>query len=166
MATALLEHVHVFGLKGDVKDNVWYIDETLLLYPAGHNTVLYHTDTNVQRFIHGTDGTEGITALTVSSNKRFCAVAERSEKGIISIFDLHTLKKKKVGQRAGGEAGGRSDDCDSAMGNSRSLTPVSPPRPAPLRIIPPFLRFSPRLKRHRSSMSAWRFRLTARICWR
>lgn len=31
---------HVFGMKGDVKDNIAYVDESTVLYPAGHNTVL------------------------------------------------------------------------------------------------------------------------------
>jgi hypothetical protein len=31
---------YVFGMKGDVSDNICYVDESTVLYPAGHNTVL------------------------------------------------------------------------------------------------------------------------------
>lgn len=43
---------HVFGLKGDVKDNVHYIDEMTVLYPAGYNIVLHNTENNKpQKFV-------------------------------------------------------------------------------------------------------------------
>ncbi|XRB08616.1 cilia- and flagella-associated protein 57 [Pycnococcus provasolii] len=87
---------HVFGLKGDVADNVHYLDENTVLYPAGHNTVIYHTETRTQKFIAGTPDADGITALALSPNRKFAAVAEKSEKGIITVFDLHTLKRRKV----------------------------------------------------------------------
>ncbi len=43
---------HIFGLKGDVKDNVHYIDEMTVLYPAGYNIVLHNTENNKpQKFV-------------------------------------------------------------------------------------------------------------------
>ena len=32
---------HVFGMKGDVRANLHYLDEGSVLYPAGHNTIIY-----------------------------------------------------------------------------------------------------------------------------
>ena len=67
---------HIFGLKGDVKDNIHYIDETNVLYPAGYNIVLYNTEKKTQKFVplqpggtenHATTGE--ITALAVSGAK-------------------------------------------------------------------------------------------------
>ena len=49
-----------------------------------------------QKFIPGSVDTEGITALAVSANRKYVAVAERSEKGLITIYDLSTLKRRKV----------------------------------------------------------------------
>ena len=50
----------------------------------------------LQKFIPGSVDTEGITALAVSGNRKFLAVAERSEKGTVTIYDLGTLKRRKV----------------------------------------------------------------------
>ena len=96
MATATLSHRHIFGLKADVKDNIWFVDENLIVYPVGHNAVVYNCETRLQKFMHGTEGTEGITALTLSPSKRFVAVAEKADQGIVNVFDLHTLRRRKV----------------------------------------------------------------------
>ena len=50
-----------------------------------------------QKFIPGSVDTEGITALAVSANRKYVAVAERSEKGLITIYDLSTLKRRNWG---------------------------------------------------------------------
>lgn len=86
----------VFGFRGDVSDNIGYTDEGAIVYPAGHNVVLYAPDTKTQRLIPGTLESEGITAICVSSNKRLLAVAERAEKAMITVYDLQTLKRRKV----------------------------------------------------------------------
>ncbi len=86
-----------FGLKGDVANNVWYLDEQTVIYPSGANLVLFNVDQKLQKFIPCTAGSEGITALAVSPNKRYVAMAEKkSEKPTITIFDLTTLKRRKV----------------------------------------------------------------------
>eukprot|EP00753_Platysulcus_tardus_P007913 PLAT15528.6.p1 GENE.PLAT15528.6~~PLAT15528.6.p1 ORF type:complete len:1283 (+),score=804.90 PLAT15528.6:80-3928(+) len=87
---------HVFGLKGDVKDNVHYLDENLVLYPAGFNVAVYNTETKAQRFILGTEGFEGISAMAVSPNKRVIAVAERAERGLVTLYDGQHLRKRKT----------------------------------------------------------------------
>jgi len=61
---------HVFGLKANVKDNVHYADENVVMYPAGHNVVKYYAENKLQEFINGTDLSRGVTALAVSSDKR------------------------------------------------------------------------------------------------
>jgi len=96
MAMSSLLPRHVFGLKGDVKDNIHYIDESTVIYPAGHNTVMYHLEQKTQKFIPGTVDTEGITSIAISSSRKFVAVAEKAEKGMITVYDLHTLKRRKV----------------------------------------------------------------------
>eukprot|EP00854_Cymbomonas_tetramitiformis_P012413 gene12413-14666_t len=96
MSISTLIPRHVFGLKGDVRENIHYIDESTVLYPAGHNTVLYSTEQKIQKFIPGTVDTQGITAIAVSASRKFVAVAEKADKAIITIFDLHTLKRRKV----------------------------------------------------------------------
>ncbi|GBG33254.1 Cilia- and flagella-associated protein 57 [Hondaea fermentalgiana] len=87
---------HVFGLKADVADSVWFLEENLIMYPAGNNVIVYHTDTRVQKFIQGTEGCAGITALSVCPSRKFVAVAERGQRASVSIYDLGTLKKRKL----------------------------------------------------------------------
>ncbi|TMW62220.1 hypothetical protein Poli38472_009713 [Pythium oligandrum] len=96
MATVNLIHRHIFGLKADVSNNVAYVDEQTVTYPAGHNLIVYSLDEKRQKFISGTENTLGITAMAIATNRRFVAVAERSDRGLVSIYDLKTLKKRKV----------------------------------------------------------------------
>jgi len=93
---AALLHRHLFGVKGDVRDPICYVDEQTVLYPAGHNTVIFNLEQRIQRFLPGTEKTEEITAIAVSPNKKFVAVAEKSDKGVITVFDLHSLKRRRL----------------------------------------------------------------------
>ena len=87
----------MFGAKGDVRDNVHFVDETTVLYAAGNQIVLHHIESNSQRFIPGAPDGEGITALALSPNRKYLAIAERAEKATISVLDLTThIKRKKV----------------------------------------------------------------------
>ena len=63
---------------------------------ATHSLFRYHIEQKAQKFIPGTVETEGITSLAISANRKFVAVAERAEKGMITVYDLHTLKRRKV----------------------------------------------------------------------
>ena len=74
MSTAAVSHKYtlqsliyryVFGLKGDVNGNVFYIDEANLIYPAGSNIIIYNTETKTQKFVPSGDASEGITAMAV-----------------------------------------------------------------------------------------------------
>lgn len=96
MSMAALLHRHLFGVKGDVRDPICYVDEQTVLYPAGHNTVIFNLEQRIQRFLPGTEKTEEITAIAVSPNKKFVAVAEKSDKGVITVFDLHSLKRRRL----------------------------------------------------------------------
>ncbi|EQC42234.1 hypothetical protein SDRG_01070 [Saprolegnia diclina VS20] len=96
MSSATLVHRHVFGLKANVANAVTYVDDQMVAYPAGHSLVVYGIDDKKQKFITCTENTEGITSLSVCPSRRFIAIAEKSERGVVSIYDLKTLKKRKV----------------------------------------------------------------------
>ncbi|KAG2522825.1 hypothetical protein JM18_002955 [Phytophthora kernoviae] len=87
---------HIFGLKTDVHSNVAFVDDQTVAYPAGHHIVVCSLDDKRQKFIAGTESSEGVTATALAPSRRFLAVAERSERAMVSIFDLKTLKKRKV----------------------------------------------------------------------
>jgi dipeptidyl aminopeptidase/acylaminoacyl peptidase len=115
---------HVFGLKPDVRGNVWYLDEQTVLYPAGHNIVIFNTEQKTQKFIAGTEKTEGITAMAVSPNKKYVAVAERAaegEKALVTIFDLHTQKRRKVLQAVSADVQSKEFVCLAFSPDSKGL---------------------------------------------
>lgn len=90
-------------------NNVVYVDDQAVAYPAGHNLIVYSLDEKRQKFITATETTEGITAMALAPNRRFVAVAEKSNRGMVSIYDLKTLKKRKVLSSA--DTQGRSYVC-------------------------------------------------------
>ena len=85
-----------FGLKGDVSNNISYLDEQTIIYPAGSNLIIYNVDQKTQKFI-SSSGADCITAMAVSPNKRYVATAEKNgEKASIAIFDMTTQRKRKT----------------------------------------------------------------------
>jgi WD40 repeat protein len=97
MSIATAQPKYCFGVKGDVSNNVWYLDEQSIIYPSGANLVIFNVDQKMQKFISGSPGSEGMTALAVSPNKRYAAIAEmKPEKPIITVYDLASLRKRKI----------------------------------------------------------------------
>ncbi|XP_022105499.1 cilia- and flagella-associated protein 57-like [Acanthaster planci] len=97
MAIAIAQLKHVFGLKGEITGNINYVDEQTIVYPSGANTILYNIDQKSQKFIPGSDKTLGTTSMCVSPNRRYVAVAEKgAEKATVTIYDLHSLRRRKV----------------------------------------------------------------------
>eukprot|EP00644_Phytophthora_capsici_P017439 jgi/Phyca11/536918/estExt2_fgenesh1_pg.C_PHYCAscaffold_670003 len=95
---------HIFGLKSDVHSNVAFVDDQTVAYPAGHHVIVCSLDDKRQKFIAATEASEGVTATALAPSRRFLAVAERSERALVSIFDLKTLKKRKVLSSADAQA--------------------------------------------------------------
>lgn len=87
---------HYFGIKNDVSNCLQFVDDTTLVFPAGSNVVLQCLETRQQCFIAGTTDTEGISAMTLSANRKLLAVAEKSERASISVYDVGTLKRRKL----------------------------------------------------------------------
>jgi hypothetical protein len=40
-------------VKGDVKNNLFFIDDLRVLFPAGHNVIVHNTDDKKQTYISG-----------------------------------------------------------------------------------------------------------------
>eukprot|EP00241_Pyramimonas_parkeae_P007877 CAMPEP_0114261564 /NCGR_PEP_ID=MMETSP0058-20121206/21223_1 /TAXON_ID=36894 /ORGANISM="Pyramimonas parkeae, CCMP726" /LENGTH=181 /DNA_ID=CAMNT_0001377145 /DNA_START=26 /DNA_END=567 /DNA_ORIENTATION=+ len=85
-----------FGLSGEVRENVHFVDESLVVYPSAASLVVYNTETKTQKFVPNTPDTEGITAVAIASNRKFLAVAEKADDAVITIYDLQTYKKRKT----------------------------------------------------------------------
>ena len=72
------------------------MDEHNVVYIAGHSLIIHNLETKTQRFISGAAESECITALAVAPSGKHLAVAEKSEKGVVTVYDLSTLKRRKV----------------------------------------------------------------------
>ena len=81
----------MFGFDADVKGNLHFLDDNTVIYPCGHNVVIYRTDEKSQRFIPGLEGSEGITALALSPDKKHLAVCERAAKAVCTVYNVGRL---------------------------------------------------------------------------
>ena len=103
-AGAGLQGIHVsprfvFGVNGDLRNNIHLHADHQLVYAAGHNVIVYNTEDKSQFFHPGSEGTHGITALNLSPAGKYVAVCEKGEKGgqaTCTIFDFTTQRKKKA----------------------------------------------------------------------
>ena len=63
MSIAAVQQKHAFGVKGDVANNIAYLDEQNILYPTGSTCVLYNIDLKSQKFISCSTSSLGMTAI-------------------------------------------------------------------------------------------------------
>lgn len=86
---------HVFGLNGGPL--LCFADEGAVAYAAGHYAVVHQADSRTQRFVPASPESQGITALAVCHAKKLLALAERcGDRPTVTVFDLQTLKRRKV----------------------------------------------------------------------
>lgn len=85
----------IFGVNGELRNNLHLVDENKLLYTAGHNIVVYSTDEKNQYFLQGSEGVEKISTIAVSKSKKYLAVCEKGPWAMCTIYDIHSQKKKK-----------------------------------------------------------------------
>ncbi|KAJ3101659.1 Cilia- and flagella-associated protein 57 [Phlyctochytrium planicorne] len=97
MAQNVLVQSHVFGVNREVRNNVTYLDEQTILYPAGTQLVQYNVEQKVQKFLPVNEG-DGITTLHISSGQAYAAVAVKSaEKGpFVIVMDVQNPRKRKI----------------------------------------------------------------------
>ena len=85
----------IFGVNGELRNNLHLVDEHKLLYTAGHNVVVYSMDEKNQYFLQGSENVEKISTIAVSKSKKYLAVCEKSRWATCTIYDIHSQKKKK-----------------------------------------------------------------------
>ncbi|KAK5665187.1 hypothetical protein QVD99_008034 [Batrachochytrium dendrobatidis] len=95
MSIASVQHGYVFGITNDIPDNIYYVEENTIMYPAGSNIIINNIEQKAQRFIPISESGNGISAVTVSSDKHVFAVAERSAQPTIHVYDLHNYRKRR-----------------------------------------------------------------------
>lgn len=87
----------IFGYRTGITSSVVFQDEQTIVFPCGSNLVLYNIEQKTQRFIAGLEKSMGMTAMTISPNRRYVALAEKTaDKPTITIYDLQALRKRKT----------------------------------------------------------------------
>eukprot|EP00501_MAST-03F_sp_TOSAG23-6_P000811 GSMAST32.ASY1.ANO1.841.1 assembled CDS len=85
----------LYGFNSRVNGSVLYVDENTIIYPCGHGVVLLNMETKAQHIFSSSEETSDITALSLSPNKRFLAVAESTEFATVSIYDIEKKRKRR-----------------------------------------------------------------------
>ncbi|XP_035724749.1 cilia- and flagella-associated protein 57-like [Vespa mandarinia] len=84
----------IYGLKTDIIGNAHYITDTEILYPVGNALSIHNISQQQQKLIHLPAKLQ-INIICVAPNKKYAALCETGEKPTISIYDLHSLKRRK-----------------------------------------------------------------------
>ena len=87
---------HAFGIKSDVSGCINWLDDHTLIYPVGRNVVMHNVQSNAQKFFLTSERTDAISAIALSPNKKFIAIAESGEHPQVQIVDTTTRKRRKV----------------------------------------------------------------------
>uniref|UniRef100_A0A672T5W0 Cilia and flagella associated protein 57 n=1 Tax=Sinocyclocheilus grahami TaxID=75366 RepID=A0A672T5W0_SINGR len=103
MATVVAQSHYIFGLRTGVRNNLLYFDEQTVIFPCGNNCVRYNISQKCQKFIPGTERSQDMQALAISTNRRYLAVSECVEKATITVFDLQHEQSRKRKVLTGGE---------------------------------------------------------------
>ncbi|KAJ3076789.1 Cilia- and flagella-associated protein 57 [Podochytrium sp. JEL0797] len=98
MSIASAIHTRTFGISQTFsKDNLYYIDEGTIVFPAGSNIVVADIDQKVQKFVISSEVCESISAFSVSADKHIFAVAEKTAtKPSIAIYDAQIYRKRRT----------------------------------------------------------------------
>ncbi|KAM5149014.1 cilia- and flagella-associated protein 57 [Mantella aurantiaca] len=99
MSAIVAQSHYTFGLRSQVINNICYFDEQTVIFPSGNNCVKYNVDQKWQKFIPGSEKSQGMQALAISPNRRYLAMSEKvPDKATITIYDLAStpFKKRKV----------------------------------------------------------------------
>ena len=78
-----LSHRFIFGVQGSRSNAIAFSDQNTVVYVAGHNIVIYSILDGKQRFIHGSESSESITAMALCPSARFVALAENGDKSTV-----------------------------------------------------------------------------------
>ncbi|KAJ8263115.1 hypothetical protein COCON_G00155720 [Conger conger] len=108
-------------MRAGVANNIGYIDEQTVIFPAGNNCVRYNLDERSQKLIPGTEKSQGIQALTISPDRRYLAVSERGEKAFVSVYDLQNEHNKKRKVLTGGDIAVQEFVCMAFSHDSKYL---------------------------------------------
>ena len=95
MAIPLATPRHVFGASVSCfAGALTYTDNQAIIYPAGCCLIAYNIDQREQRIVMGSEHSRPVTALAITPNRRFIAVAEmgiadsEADRASIVVYDV------------------------------------------------------------------------------
>jgi hypothetical protein len=95
-ASKILTLKCIHGLNSKTRNNICFIDEINVVYPAGR-TLVFHNINGTQNYIKGSKDSLGITTMSLLPNRKFIAVAEKGlQSPTITFYDISTRKKKRI----------------------------------------------------------------------
>ncbi|XP_015123643.1 cilia- and flagella-associated protein 57 [Diachasma alloeum] len=95
MATPLLQSRVFYGLKTDVISNAHYITDNDILYPVGNALAIHNFHEKHQRLLRLPNKYQ-INIIAVTPNKKYVALCEVGDKPTISVYDVHSLRRRKT----------------------------------------------------------------------
>ncbi|XP_072560503.1 cilia- and flagella-associated protein 57 isoform X2 [Paramormyrops kingsleyae] len=103
MSSVVAQSHYIFGVRSDVANNLCFLDDQTVVYPAGNHCVCHNIDLKWQRFIPGKEKSSGMCAIAISANRRYLAVSECADEGTISVYDLREDPSRKRKVLGGGD---------------------------------------------------------------
>ncbi|XP_048844683.1 cilia- and flagella-associated protein 57 isoform X2 [Brienomyrus brachyistius] len=103
MSSVVAQSHYIFGVRSDVANNLCFLDDQTVVYPAGNHCVCYNIDLKWQRFIPGKEKSSSMCAIAISANRRYLAVAERADGGTVTVYDLREDPSRKRKVLGGGD---------------------------------------------------------------
>jgi len=101
MAISLATPRYVFGSSvACFPGALAYADNQAIVYPAGSSLVAYNIDQREQKILMGSEHSRPVTALAITPNRRFIAVAEmgitdsETDRASIIIYDVQARRDR------------------------------------------------------------------------
>jgi len=106
MAISLATPRHIFGSSvACFSGALAYTDNQAIVYPAGSSLVAYNVDQREQKILMGSEHSRPVTALAITPNRRFIAVAEmgiaesETDRASIIIYDVQARSNCTIPHR-------------------------------------------------------------------
>ncbi|TPX41520.1 hypothetical protein SeMB42_g05538 [Synchytrium endobioticum] len=66
MSVASVAYSHVYGIKSEIRDNILYLDDNTVIYPAGNNIIISNFEQHTQRFVPGSSSSSSTLPISLS----------------------------------------------------------------------------------------------------
>uniref|UniRef100_A0A8B9PRZ5 Cilia and flagella associated protein 57 n=1 Tax=Apteryx owenii TaxID=8824 RepID=A0A8B9PRZ5_APTOW len=88
--------VAIFGCRSQVAGGLCFFDEQILLYAAGASCVQFHIEQKWQKFIPGSEKSQGMQALAISPNRRYLAISETVvEQPAVTVYEVSLVPSRR-----------------------------------------------------------------------